>query len=304
MRAFLVASALFIASAASAAEPFTFQSNFWVNLHQFLRAVGRGEPAERNYSLDERATWDAAVAVYRKSYSKRDVLLDDGMVRINDALSALHEGEALPDFPNEPELKATLQSAAPVYKKYFWPAHDTRNRSWIAAAQPLIARYAGTMTAKVAASYGKTWPTRTIVVDIAVQAGPVGAYTTWPPHTTIASTDNGFLGLASVEILFHEASHQWGTVLINGISNAAAAHKKTVPRQLWHAVLFYNAGELMRRTFADDGIVDYTEIATKQLYADLCGEGCRERVAAAWRPHLDGKASVEEAIENLVSDWP
>jgi hypothetical protein len=286
---------------AALSNPFVLQSNFWMNLHHFLRAAGRGMPIERTMTAEDRKVWDEVVATYKSRWSARDVLFDDGMVKINDALSAARD--TAPDFPNEPELKATLERAAPVYRKYWWPAHDARNRSWIGGVQPLLARYVPALTNRLAASYGKTWPSKPIVVDVSVQAGPVGAFTTYPPHSTIASTDPGYLGLASLEILIHESSHQWATILMESISRASKAQNKTVPRQLWHAVLFYNAGELTRRAYFEDGIDDYTEIAVK-LYPVLCGEGCRDRVAAAWTPHLDGKATIDEAIEKLVSEWP
>jgi hypothetical protein len=70
-------------------------------------------------------------------------------------------------------------------------------------------------------------------------------------------------------------------------------------------VLFYNAGELTRRTLLEDGVSDYVEYAVRQnLYPDLCGTSCRALVAQAWDPHLDGRASIEEAIDGLVAAWP
>jgi hypothetical protein len=134
----------------------------------------------------------------------------------------------------------------------------------------------------------------------------VGAYTTRDPTaTTLAATDPGYQGLASLEMIFHEASHQWGLRLQNAVAAACATHHKTVPPQLWHAVLFYNAGELARRRFAEDGIDGYVEYAEKQgVYPRLCGDGCRTRVAEAWNPRLDGRATLEQAIDALVSGWP
>jgi hypothetical protein len=284
---------------------FTFQSNVWVNLHHFLRAVARGEPAPARLTPEERALWDKAVAIYAEKYMNRDVLWDDGMVAIKETLRRVGSDERLPDIPGEPHLNALLESVAPIYRKYWWPAHDTQNRSWIAAAQPLLARYGRKLSHDVAVSYETEWPSNPIPVDLSVTAGPVGAYTTRPPHTTLASTNRGLLGLAGLEMLFHEASHQWGEVLQNGIRKAAEARNKEVPPQLWHAVLFYNAGELTRRVLLDDGVGQYTEYAVQQdVYQSLCGAGCRERVAKNWGPHLDGNASIEAALDDLVAEWP
>ena len=62
--------------------------------------------------------------------------------------------------------------------------------------------------------------------------------------------------------MFHEASHGLGLfpVLIQPLNQITAEQKVTVPPQLWHAVLFYTAGELTRRELTASGI-DYTEYA-------------------------------------------
>lgn len=283
---------------------FAFQSNFWVNLHHFLRVAGRGMPVHAKLTADEQRTWDAAVSLYRDKWSKRDVLFDDGMVAIKDALRRVPNDKTPPEIANEPELARTLIAAAPIYRKHFWPAHDTLNRSWIASVEPLIARYGAALSRRVAAAYGQSWP-HTHPVDLSIFAGPVGAYTSSPPHSTIASGDSGYLGPAALEMLFHEASHQWGRPLQIAIDTSSENHHRKVPPQLWHAVLFYNAGELTRRAYAEDGYDGYVEYASKgKLYDDLCGAGCRDRVKAAWDRRLDGGVSIEDALDGLVASWP
>ena len=100
------------------------------------------------------------------------------------------------------------------------------------------------------------------------------------------------------------ASRFRAVTYLNSIAHAADRHRKKVPRQLWHAVLFYNAGELTRRVLQQHGIA-YEEYAQKyKIYRDVCGDGCRDRVAAAWNRRLDGVASVDDALDALVSFWP
>ncbi len=286
--------------------PFTFQSNFWLNLHHFARAVGRGMPAPAELSAAERSAWDEGVAFYRDRYSERDLLFDEGMVKIKEALRGVGGTTSLGAAPLDPELKSTLERLAPIYLAHWWPAHDAANRAWIEAVQPLLSRHGAALSRRVAASYGQSWPSTPVPVDLSVQAGRVGAYTTVnPTHATIAPSTPGLSGLGALEILFHESSHAWDQMLENAIGKASAARKKTVPRQLWHAVLFYNAGELTRRTLAEDGVAGYVEYAVRQkVYPGLCGDGCRELVAKAWDPHLDGKATIEEALDGLVAAWP
>jgi hypothetical protein len=105
-------------------------------------------------------------------------------------------------------------------------------------------------------------------------------------------------------MLFHESSHAWGRILQTGINRAEEAHHTHVPRQLWHAVLFHNAGELTRRALQENGVGGYVEYAEKyDVYRQLCGKGCGDRVAAAWDRRLDGSTSVKDALDALVISW-
>ena len=284
---------------------FAIQSNMWMNLHHFLRVVARGDPAPAKLNADEQAIWDEAIATYKAKYANRDLLRDEGMLAIKNTLRTIPSDQPLPEIPGEPDLKELLERVAPVYRTHWWPAHDAINRSWIATAQTLVARYGERLSRDLAASYGESWPSEPIPIDVSISAGPVGAYTSYPPHTTITSVDPTYYGLASLEMLFHESSHQWGRRLDVAIRNAAEARKKEVPPQLWHAVLFYNSGELTRRALVADGVGWYRDYAAQHdIYTSLCGTGCRERVAKHWKPHLDGNVSIEAALENLVADWP
>lgn len=285
-----------------AAPLFTFQSNLWINLHHFLRAVARGMPAPSDMNAADREVWDEVVARYRP-YAERNVLLDEGMVAIKNTLRAVGDQDPLPEIPGEPELDDLLESAASVYRKHWWPTHDTLNRSWIAAARPLVDRYGREIAPRIAQAYGQEWPDEPIPVDVTVIGGPVGAYTTTPTHVIMPSVDPSYLGLASLEMLFHEPSHQWGRLLQKPISREAERLAKDIPRQLWHAVLFYNAGELTRRTLADHGFGTYRHYAV-DLYEVLCGEGCRDLVAEHWDRRLAGERSVDEALTELVAAWP
>lgn len=312
-RALTLLAAVFLAACTSVqptarpdAEPelFRFHSNLWLNLHHYLRVVGRGAPVRATMTGEEKAAWERAVAVYRDVYSQRDLIRDDGMVAIKTALRGAEGAQSLEGIDIPADLRMALETAAPIYRTYMWAGHDAANRSWIANVQPLLGAHGATIAPKIAAAYGETWPAGPVDVDMAPSAGPDGAYTTSPPvHVTIASVDApGNRGLASLELLFHEASHQWGRRLAVGLNGSAERRGKTIPRSLWHAVLFYNAEEITRRVLADAGIA-YGGYAGPSLYRDLCGEGCREKVAAAWDPHLAGTATMDEALDRLVASW-
>jgi hypothetical protein len=102
-------------------------------------------------------------------------------------------------------------------------------------------------------------------------------------------------------MLFHEGSHGVSQ-LFEQVSQAADEQKVTVPRQLWHGVLFYTAGELTTRELKAHGIA-YTQYAGQGLYTNLCGAGCREKIAEYWTPRLDGRRSIADSLSALVASF-
>jgi hypothetical protein len=142
-----------------------------------------------------------------------------------------------------------------------------------------------------------------VPVNLSVTAGANGAYTTGPPtHVTMSSSEPSLQGLAALEMLFHESSHGPVSDLFQRVTQAASEQKVSVPPQLWHAVLFYTAGELTTRELEAHGIA-YTQYAGQGLYTNLCGAGCRDRIAEHRTPRLDGKRSLTDALSALVASF-
>lgn len=304
----LVVSVMAIATAGPAAQSkpstplFTFHSNAWLNLHHFARANARGGWEPAGLSVEENQRWAEGVAFY-KPYVPRDLLGDEGMVAIKGALRAAEGKASLDGIAIDADLKATLERMMPIYQKHWWPAHDQSNRAWIAAVEPLLERHGAALSQAMVRTYDTTWPAAPIPVDLSVTAGPVGAYTTGPPtHVTISSRDTGYQGLPALEMLFHEGSHSAISNLYERVTQAAEEQGVPVPRQLWHGVLFFTAGELTTRELKAHGIA-YTEYANAGLYSNLCGADCRERIARHWMPRVDGKRSVTESLSALVGSF-
>ena len=90
--------------------------------------------------------------------------------------------------------------------------------------------------------------------------------------------------------------------LFQRVRQAASEQKVSVPPQLWHAVLFDTAGELTARELKAHGIA-YTQYAGEGLYTNLCGAGCREKIAEHWTPRLDGKRSIADSLSALVASF-
>jgi hypothetical protein len=300
----VLAFAMCVTTAKAPAQPrdiFSFHSNAWLNLHHFIRSHARGAPLKAPLSDDERQIWAAGVELYRP-YAKRDVLFDEGMVAIKGALRQAGGRRSLVGIAIDRDLAAALERVMSVYEKHWWPDHDRANREWIAAARPLVEKHGPALSQAVARAYGVAWPSAPIPVDVSVIAGPVGAYTTDnPTHVTISSVDEGYRGYNALEMLFHESSHGFD-VLYNGVARAAREHAVLVPQGLWHGILFFTAGELTRRELARHG-VEYAEYGNGSLYSNLCGPGCRERIAEHWTPRLDGEATVAASLDAVVRSF-
>ena len=295
----LVAAVVAVASAFPAAQQkphFSFHSNAWLNLHNFVRSNARGGPAPTGLTEEARAQWAAGVDFY-KPYAPRDLVRDPGMVAIKDALRGAEGKTSLDGIAIDTALKATLERLMPIYQQRWWPEHDRANREWIAAMQPLVDRHGPALSQALARVYDVSWPRDPIPVDLSVTAGPGGAYgTNEPAHITISPST--FRGYTALEMLFHESTHGIAP-LFQAVSAAATKQKVTVPLQLWHAVLFYTAGELTTRELKARGI-DYTAYADASFYTTMCGAGCRDKIAEHWTPHLDGKRSTADALSALV----
>ena len=113
-------------------------SSFWQNLHHFLyvsawatRPFVPGQPrlamplppgSDVSMAPDEKAAWDHAVTVYERDFASRDLLFGQRMTMIK--LGLVDRDDKLTGAPYDDELKTLLLSAAPIYRKYWWPAHD------------------------------------------------------------------------------------------------------------------------------------------------------------------------------------
>lgn len=253
---------------------FDFHSGFWINLHHFLYLEALSEKPQKgahpaivnkadaetlsSLSEEERATWSAAVSYYSSAVIQRDLLFDQNMGVIK---NQLEDAETSPDLASADmpaSLKAALLKAAPIYRKYWWTRHDAQNQKWIAQLQPLVGKYGEGLKNSLTRIYETPWPGYPVRVDAAVYAGQFGAYTTdEPTRPTISTTDPANQGNAALEIVFHETSHGMIDKVMDTMRSAET--NVNTPNQhgafrsgtLWHAVLFYTAGELVAEHIAE-----------------------------------------------------
>jgi len=125
-------------------------------------------------------------------------------------------------------------------------------------------------------------------------------------HTVISSFDPSNQGFAALEVLFHEATH--GIVdenegrLADQIKAACKLNNLALPEDLWHAVIFFTAGELVRRDLVTVGVQKYEPYADKNgLYVRVRWTRYESALQLFWIPHLNGTLSLDEAISKTIS---
>jgi hypothetical protein len=300
---------------------FDFHSGFWMNLHHFIYADAssslppqKGRPTLRinqahadtikRLSPSEQAAWMRFVAYYAANYVQRDLQFDD---LLYDIKVKLESAEASPDLKGADipaELKSVLLQAAPIYRKYWWKQHDAENRRWVAQLRPLLAKHGLQVRRLLESVYDTEWPIQPLRVETVAYAGWAGGYTTLRPQTqpTISTTDTGNQGTAALEVIFHESSHgmvdKLQDAIKDAISTLSADKQKIISGSLWHAVLFYTAGEVVAESYP--GYKPYADQAG--LWARAWPEPIRSLIIQDWKPHMDGSVTLNGTVTKLVND--
>lgn len=337
---------------------FELHSGFWINLHHRLYEEARqqrvaapaasatpGKPAKPvlqvapgakpTLTATEQRAWDDAVSYYAANYADKDLLFSTELMLLKNQLGDFETCDELSGTKKKScdaglpgKLTQILESAAAVYRAHRWPADDRANRAWIKRAAPLVREQGVGLSHRLADIFQTQWPNERIRVDVSAVANAAGAYTTLDPlRVTIASTDSRNQGAAALEVLFHEASHGIALPVEEAIERECRQRDKPVPRDLWHALIFYTTGEVIKPVMDTEGDASNDRIATNgpegntssqggyhgsndgDHAPDAKREGLYQRgwenyfqiLARYWQPYLDGQVTFDNAIAHMVS---
>jgi hypothetical protein len=333
---------------------FEFHSGFWVNLHHELYfeaklrqsksappakgALGTRSDAKtmRDSSVPltpaEQTAWDAAVNYYAANYADKDLLFNNDLILLKnqlgdfeecDDLSGAHKKTCDAGLPGH--ITEVLDSVAPIYRAHLWQDHDRANRRWTTSVAPLVEEQGAGISERLADIYQAKWPNYKIRVDVAARANWAGAYTTLDPlRVTISSLDPANQGNSALEVLFHEASHGVAEPVQNAIARECRQRDKPIPRDLWHALIFYTTGEVVKPLLSADAAPPKNNPGSTNLHPDrppadsankdeyipyAVREGLYQRgwndylqlLTRFWQPYLDGRATFDDAIARMVS---
>jgi hypothetical protein len=146
-------------------------------------------------------------------------------------------------------------------------------------------------------------------VDVTAYASSTGAYTTLDPlRVTVSATDARNQGAEALEVLFHEASHGIADTVEDAIFRECRQRDKPIPRDLWHALLFYTTGEVIRPVALDAassapgaGSSGYVPYAVREGLYKRGWENYLRILTEYWQPYLDGRVDFSDAIAHMVS---
>lgn len=294
-------------------RPFAVYSAFWPNLHHLLWAEAWArrpasavpspagslpEPLAGPLTPAERAAWDAAVKYYDDELADLHPLFELGPIR----KVMIQAGADLPKEGLDPKLRAVLTAAAPVYRKYWWPAHDKANRAWVADPMAKLASISPGVPDRLARLYGVPWFTERVRVDIVrvgLREGAYSAIDPAPAHLTIASGSSIMTGWTSVEVLLHESSHALAKPIMAAFEAESKKQGKQT-RDLWHVALFFMTGEVVRQALAARGITYQPYLYSTGLL-DRAWPQFKTPIETHWRAYVNGTMSRDDAIKAIVA---
>jgi hypothetical protein len=297
---------------AGPSQLFAFHVSSWVNLHQQLffdahppPGVTPQRPEEDRWTPAERQAWDTAVATYRERTmaGSLTLLYNETLVDLRRALDGVPEDGSLSGRPGmDPAFAAALEQAIGPYRAHYWPEVSREAHAWVAALEPELRRAGQDIARELSEVYGAPWPSQPFSVQVCRHASGFGAYTLVDPTViTVSSRPLPNRKETPLETVFHEASHALMDPLMDALHVEFNRQGKTPPRQLWHALLFFTTGEVVRHHQAP-GYVPYASL--NGLYArDPEWAAFEPVMKAEWTPYLERRVDRETALRKLVAGF-
>lgn len=297
---------------AGTTELFTFHVSSWVNLYEQLyyeahppQGFTGGRPEAERWTPAEQQAWDAAVATFRDRTPEGmfALLSDPTLISARIALNGVPENGSMAGLSGlDPTLAAAMEQAVGVYRAHYFPEEEREARAWLAALEPQLRQHGQDIARELSQAYGVSWPSKPFSVQLTRHASRFGAYTLVDPTVITVSTHKlPNREETPLESVFHEASHAMVDPLADSLLAEFNRQGKKPSRTLWHAVLFFTTGEVVRHHLGE-GYVPYASL--NGLYArDPDWAGFEPVMKREWTPYLERRMDLQTAIRNLVAGY-
>jgi hypothetical protein len=297
----------------AASRTFVFYSDLVTNLHDFLVWNARSpEPIEPapDCLADLPGAQRTAFEHAREHYARTFANGGGELVLLSMRWRLAELGDvSLTDAAQIAATVAELAPATPAYEACWWPAHNARNRRWIAALLPLLEANEDALRARLAELYGQQLA-RSLPVDVVGYASAGGGNTVVNPHQLLISSARlSNAGYSGFEILFHEASHtlfgqRTPGPLWAALQQASTAAAKPLPDEFPHLLLFVTTGKAVQARLAEQGVADYEPYVYREGLLERASPAHREVLDRVLAPYLDGRVSRADAAKQIVEALP
>jgi hypothetical protein len=302
---------------------FSFSTDdVWLNLHHFLYVLGRarnGAPdatqqavagvaaderqGRATLTAEEQQTWETTVTAYANGLSRQPSMFQPPLAPITLTLAGTGD-VAVPATVIDDAVRQTLIAAMPVYRKAWWPRHRAMNERYVATLQQQLDQDGPAIVSSLARSYGLTWPARPYPTHVVPYASWQGGFSYTGLRIVVSSNDYPMnRGWYPLEILFHEAMHQWDDDVARVLQAHATARQVRLPIDLSHTLVFVTAADAVRRLHPEHvAFIDALNLWSGSLSGSrLPAARLRPAIEATWKPYLDGRGERDDVFAAMVA---
>ena len=106
-----------------------------------------------------------------------------------------------------------------------------------------------------------------------------------------------------LEIVFHEAMHQWDDDLARVLQAQAKARQVRVAVDLSHVLVFVTAGDVVRRLHPEHvPFIDLLDLWRGTLSGSQAPAArLRPAIQETWKPYLDGRGTRDDVFAAMVA---
>jgi hypothetical protein len=309
---FAVVAARCRAQGPTRSSMFELYQGMWMNLHHFLYQLGAVNEQAGNrgrvphaaaldaaakfasLSTSDQSVWESVVSTYRRLASPRDLLNDNKLISDALSMSRVPDDAALEQTVS-PELRSALESAAPIYRRTWWPTHLETNSAFRRELETLIEKHGRSIQESLTALYGFKWPAGGFRVGLTMYANWAGGYSTRRGLIVVSSSQPSNAGTQGLEVIFHEALHQGSGFIDGAFRRGSKQLETTVPAQLSHSLIFYTVGYVMSQVI--DGHQPYAVANGLWMGTNLVA---RDLLDSYWLPYLKGQVTLDTAVNGLL----
>ena len=295
---------------------FAFFSDFETNLNDALTAAATARNADTVTLFDAgperdcfsklppsaQEGWKSAVGYYAQRITSPRNRSQQNLVRMQLAgFDAELSQSGAREFADS--VRRVRSTASAAYRACRWSTQDSSNRKWAGELRERLGLHESAIAKRLARLYRKEWSGIPIRVDVVETVDWSGANSfvldDGGGHILISTSNAGPSGL---EIVFHEASHLLmtsGAPVRAALDSASRASRYRPAPDLWHVVLFYTTGEVVKRELASEAGVPYVP-AVYEIFGRSNWVDYRSALETHWLPYVEEKRGLTDAAHQFI----